>query len=121
MVRVLVCGGRDFRNVRRLEFELDSIRNTIGCDRLIHGDAPGADRLAGSWAKRRGIPVTAFPAIWYPDGKDGGRDDKAGTKRNTQMLAEGKPDLVVAFPGGSGTANMVDQARAAGVRVMEVA
>ena len=33
------------------------------------------------------------------------------------MLAEGKPDLVVAFPGGAGTANMIEQARAAGVRV----
>jgi hypothetical protein len=36
------------------------------------------------------------------------------------MLEEGKPDLVVAFPGGTGTANMVKQARAAGVEVLEV-
>jgi UDP-N-acetylmuramoylalanine-D-glutamate ligase len=33
------------------------------------------------------------------------------------MLKEGRPDLVVAFPGGKGTANMVAQARAAGIRV----
>jgi hypothetical protein len=31
------------------------------------------------------------------------------------MLDQGKPDLVVAFPGGRGTANLVKQARAAGV------
>jgi hypothetical protein len=35
------------------------------------------------------------------------------------MLAEGEPDLVVAFPGGRGIANMVKQARAAGVEVLE--
>lgn len=36
------------------------------------------------------------------------------------MLDEGKPHLVVAFPGGRGTADMIDRARSAGVRVMEI-
>jgi hypothetical protein len=36
------------------------------------------------------------------------------------MLAEGKPEMVLAFPGGRGTANMVKQARSAGVSVCEV-
>jgi hypothetical protein len=33
-----------------------------------------------------------------------------GPKRNQQMLEEGKPDLVLAFPGGRGTADMVRRA-----------
>jgi ABC-type sugar transport system substrate-binding protein len=36
------------------------------------------------------------------------------------MLDEGKPDIVVAFPGGTGTADMVRRARKAGVVVIEV-
>jgi hypothetical protein len=40
--------------------------------------------------------------------------------RNSKMLAEGKPEMVLAFPGGRGTANMVKQARSAGVSVCEV-
>jgi UDP-N-acetylmuramoylalanine-D-glutamate ligase len=36
------------------------------------------------------------------------------------MLNNGKPDLVVAFPGGRGTENMVKQAEAAGVPVKKV-
>lgn len=36
------------------------------------------------------------------------------------MLTEGNPDLVVAFKGEKGTANMVDQARRAGIKVIEV-
>jgi hypothetical protein len=37
------------------------------------------------------------------------------------MLDEGKPDLVIAFPGGRGTADMVKKARRAGVEVVEIA
>jgi hypothetical protein len=44
---------------------------------------------------------------------------KAGPIRKQQMLDEGKPDLVVAFPGGRGTAHMVRIARAAGIEVIE--
>jgi hypothetical protein len=36
------------------------------------------------------------------------------------MLVYGKPQLVVAFPGGGGTANMVEQAEAAGVKVKPI-
>jgi hypothetical protein len=44
----------------------------------------------------------------------------AGPRRNKQMIEEGNPDLVIAFPGGRGTADMINRARAAGVRVIEV-
>lgn len=36
------------------------------------------------------------------------------------MLKEGKPDLVIAFPGGNGTKDMVTKARKAGIEVIEV-
>jgi len=35
------------------------------------------------------------------------------------MLKDGRPDIVLAFPGGTGTADMMRRARAAGVRVVE--
>lgn len=31
------------------------------------------------------------------------------------MLDEGKPDLVIAFPGGRGTADMVNRAKVSGI------
>jgi hypothetical protein len=37
------------------------------------------------------------------------------------MLDEGTPDMVVAFPGGRGTADMKMRARLAGVEVIEAA
>ncbi len=81
---------------------------------LIHGAAPGADTLAAGWAFDMGITVVACHADWTKHGR------AAGPIRNGEMLKR-EPDLVVAFPGGRGTANMVRQAKAAGVRVVEVA
>jgi hypothetical protein len=40
--------------------------------------------------------------------------------RNQRMLDEGKPDLVVAFPGGRGTTDMIRRAERAGVPVRQV-
>ena len=67
--------------------------------------------MARKFAEWQGIPVKTFEADWDRHGK------AAGPIRNKQMLDEGKPDLVVAFEGGKGTANMIAQAEAAGVRV----
>lgn len=36
-----------------------------------------------------------------------------GPMRNQRMLDEARPQVVIAFPGGSGTADMVDKVRAA--------
>jgi hypothetical protein len=62
------------------------------------------------------IPTVAYPADWNTHGRT------AGPIRNSRMLAEGKPDLVLAFTHdlskSIGTRDMVTKARAAGVRVV---
>ena len=64
--------------------------------------------------KDRGVPFDVYMADWKRLGR------KAGPIRNQRMLVEGKPDLVVAFPGGKGTAGMVTLARNASVEVIVV-
>lgn len=114
-MKVLVCGGRDFNDAARVHFVLDHYHaEATGFTLVIHGAARGADSLAGQWAILRDVAQRAFPADWNRHGRS------AGHKRNAQMLVEGKPDLVIAFPGGRGTADMIRQARAAGVWVVEV-
>lgn len=112
--RVLVCGGRDYKDREQLFRVLDAahLANPIIC--LIHGAAQGADALATHWASGRGVPRNAYPPGWIEHGK------AAGPIRNKQMLDEGKPHIVIAFPGGKGTANMIQQAEAAGVPVVRV-
>jgi hypothetical protein len=111
-IRLLVCGGRDFDRASVVTSALDSVHDKMGVSLLIHGDARGADTLAGAWAASRGIPVMVFPADWQMYGK------AAGHVRNKKMIDEGKPDVVVAFPGGRGTADMMRKAVAAGLNVM---
>ena len=110
-MRLLVTGGRNFDDRVLMWSTLDRLHAEHQFTLLIHGDARGADRLAGEWAQERGIDVLACPA----DRKRYGRG--AGPKRNRQMLAE-KPDLVVAFPGDSDTRHMVIIADEAGVKVI---
>ena len=91
--------------------QLDSVRRIT---HIIEGEARGADTLARLWAQARGRVVCAFPADWS-------RGKSAGYVRNKQMLEEGKPDAVVAFPGGRGTDVMLALAKDAGVPTVQVA
>lgn len=112
-MRVLVCGGRDFADIGLMNATLQRIDDQYGITTLIHGAAKGADTMAARWAVSR-CEVIRCPANWKRDGK------MAGPIRNADMLRTHRPELVVAFPGGRGTADMVRRARAAGVRVIEV-
>lgn len=113
-MRVLVCGGRKYGNVTRVAQALEALAREHGALTVIEGGALGADRIARTWAYHSGHTVHTFQADWKKHGR------AAGPIRNQKMLAAGKPDIVVAFPGGSGTADMVSRARAAGVKICEV-
>ncbi len=112
-MRVLVCGGRDFADVDFLWKAMDRAFNGQFPSLVIHGAAKGADTIAADWAASHGVMTQAFPADWSTHGKS------AGPIRNRQMLTDGKPDIVIAFPGGRGTADMISAARKAGIRVIE--
>ncbi len=108
-MRVLVCGSRHFEDKELMADVLKQYPIT----EIIEGEARGADRLSRDWAVENGIPVERFPADWELYGK------RAGPIRNSRMLKEGKPEMVVAFrgPESRGTQNMIDQAMKAGVEV----
>jgi len=112
-MKVLVCGGRNYQNATKVREILD----LFGKDKIllvIHGGAPGADRLAGQWALRNNVAERVYHADWPKYGR------RAGPIRNQQMLDEGSPHLVVAFQGGSGTADMIKRADESGVPVLRV-
>ncbi len=109
-MKVLVCGGRAYRNRGRVITELEKIKPTC----VITGGADGADRFAYDWAYENGIACPVFYAAWSYHGP------QAGPIRNGWMLKFGQPDLVLAFPGGQGTENMIKLAIKAGVPVTVV-
>ena len=118
MTRVLVCGGRDFGKEAKERWFVQDYLDIQHLDRpithLIQGGARGVDEEAKSWAETNNLPNTEYPANWGLYGKS------AGYKRNVQMLEGGKPDLVIAFPGGKGTAMMIKLAKDAGVETIIV-
>jgi predicted Rossmann-fold nucleotide-binding protein len=113
-MRVLVCGGRNYRDHIRVGEALNRLHDKLGIDLIIQGGASGADELAFAWARVNGVPEQQFEADWENHGSF------AGPMRNKRMLEEGRPDLVIAFPGGRGTADMVKKARKAGVNVVVI-
>lgn len=114
MKKVLVTGGREYFN-REVAFRVLDEENP---DEVVCGAATGADQLALDWAYARERIKHPHPANWYPKGT---LDRSAGHKRNAAMLVA-HPDisLVIAFPGGKGTAGMVQMAQVKGIPVREV-
>lgn len=103
-MKVLVTGSRKYSDKENVFSVLDALHFEEGISLVIHGAATGADHFAHLWAKENNILDAPHPADWDQYGR------AAGPIRNRQMLIEEEPDLVVAFPGGAGTKNMIDQA-----------
>lgn len=106
---VAVCGGRSFGNQAWLDAVMDAEHRRAPIAILIQGGAQGADQLARQWATRWGIAVVTAHANWNHN------RSLAGPMRNAVIAALAQE--VIAFPGGKGTLNMVNQAEAAGLPV----
>lgn len=112
-MKILVCGGRHYNERKKIYDTLDACLYAYGVDiEIITGGAAGADTLADSWARYRGLVTHRYPAKWDTQGK------RAGILRNFVMLAQ-NPSRVIAFPGGRGTAHMVKIARDKGIKIIE--
>lgn len=122
---VVVTGGRDFAGRAFVYRSLDRVHAERRIRLLVQGGAPGADKLAKDWAESRGVPCETEPAKWDDVDRPGAvvrkrrdgtlYDAAAGSIRNGVMLDRWKPHGVVAFPGGTGTADCCKQAEARGL------
>lgn len=113
-IRVLVCGGRSFDDLPLLDQTLDRLHKDHEFAALIHGGARGADEMAHFWAGSNRVPIEVYHADWKRYG------NQAGPIRNQRMIDEGKPHLVIAFPGGRGTQDMKRRAMRAGLGLINV-
>lgn len=109
-LRIVVTGGRDFADRALVYRILDMLRPS----RIAQGGATGADQWAREWARDHDVACVTYIADWKQYGK------AAGPIRNEKMCREEKPDAVVAFSGGSGTANCCGNGRIVGAPVLEV-
>src|ERR1700722_9987833 len=110
-MKVLICGSRKWRNENPIKLVIDSLQPG---DTVIHGDAPGADSIAGKLAEdRKDLIVDPHPAEWELYGKS------AGPRRNIEMLNL-RPDRVYAFPtpDSVGTYHTMKEAHRMGIHVI---
>ena len=112
-------GGRDLAwPQQRVAAELLARSSGRLVHLLLHGGARGADAAIGRAAQQLGWSALVMPAQWQLHGR------AAGPIRNRELLEQAvaravvhsSPGsiasvLVVAFPGGAGTASLVQQAR----------
>lgn len=116
MITCIVCGGRGFADEEVVRRKLDGCWSVDGFDQIATGACSGADALAAIWAHDHRVPVVGYPAYWARHGRI------AGPLRNSRMLDDPAlgTRLVLAFPGGRGTHDMMRQARERGIEVVEV-
>ncbi len=111
-MRVLVCGSRTWSDYGAV---FNAVASLGKIDRMIEGDARGADAIGRRVAQALNIPCLTFFADWAVYG------DAAGPIRNKRMLKEGKPDLILAFHDNlgesKGTANLISLAKKMGIPV----
>ena len=110
-MKMIIAGGRKYTFTKSDVAFLDKLHKTSPITEVVCGMAAGADLSGRMWALSRDIPIKEFPAEWDTYGKS------AGIIRNTQMAAYA--DGLIAFPGGTGTDNMLAQAREKGLLVFQ--
>lgn len=111
-MKIVVTGGRSFTDQPRIYHALDELHNLHPITHLLHGAAIGVDSICADWAVSRNVPVLAMHAQWELYGRS------AGPMRNIAM-ADTKPDICVHFPGGKGTAHMVNECRKRDITLWE--
>jgi hypothetical protein len=118
-VVIVAAGGRDLSwPQERIASALLQRSSGRAVHLLLHGGARGADQAIGRAANQLGWPVHFLPAEWCRYGRS------AGPIRNRRLLEQALAKaqahtspafsasvLVIAFPGGPGTASLVQQAR----------
>lgn len=108
-MKVAFTGGRYYNDAAHVRETIDNLIEEFGIFEVLVGDATGLDSLVKEEALATGLRYTVFYADWKKFGR------YAGPIRNGAML--NRADLLVAFPGGKGTANAMQTALRRGVTV----
>ena len=120
MKRILVCGSTVTPYANLVEAALnDEWRASPSGLCIIHSGAGGVAAAANAWAwgmraYGKGVTVEAF--LRTP----GEYRDRDFQSNNVRMFRTGKPDLVLALPGGADRDHVVGMARSRSVPVVEV-
>ncbi len=109
---VALTGGKTVTDPDAVWSELDRARDRHPDMILLHGDAPGVQKIGARWAEANDVAQV----LCLPDWK---RHPKAAPYRRNDQIVALQPKELIAFPGTGVIANLVDKAREAGIPVTE--
>lgn len=118
-MKLIVAGGRDFKDYRLLKETLDNFQKEYGnIAEVVSGTAIGVDMLGEQYANENNIPIKRFVPDWKGLGK------RAGHVRNRQMgdYAKEHGGMLVAFwdKQSRGTKGTIDYATKIGLKSVVV-
>lgn len=113
-MRLLICAGRHYADSRLCRQALDAFQCLHEVRVVIHGGNQSLGAHIEDWAREIGAHLIRYPPNWQRHGK------QAERLRNSFMLADSRPDIVLALPGGADTEELLGQAKAQGIRTLSV-
>jgi len=111
-MKAIVAGGRDYKWNAKDYLLLHEIVVEYSIDEIVSGMATGIDSMGIKYAHENDIKLHECPAEWGKYGR------AAGPIRNGYMAYYS--DMLIVWPGGRGTKNMIKQAKEAGIGIIEV-
>lgn len=117
---VVVTGGRNYTNYNRICQALDEETGPDGPRFILHGACRGADLLAAQWASFNEVDEIRMPARWSEGLTAGPERNRRMLKFARELVVPGERLVLVAFPGGYGTASCVREAKWLDIEVKEI-
>ena len=86
--RIIVCGGRDFRDKQKCFSVLEEVLGRYKTDELeiVSGHASGADSFGEEYAKLNGIKSSVFKPEWKRYGRAAGPIRNKNTQKKKHLL-----------------------------------
>jgi hypothetical protein len=111
MFKVIIAGGRDFKNYDYLKVICDKALSNQKDIQIVSGGAYGADKLGEKYARENEYCLKVFPADWGQYGK------AAGYIRNEEMAKYADACIVFWDGESKGSKHMIDLAKKHNLKV----
>lgn len=124
-MKTIIAGSRGIRDYDLVKKAV--VQSHFSISEIYSGGANGVDKMGEEYGRKNGIPVKVFPAKWedfsapcsVKINKFGRKyNAMAGYNRNRKM-AETAEALIAIHNGSPGTQDMIEVARAKGLKVFE--
>lgn len=121
---VIVSAGDDFSDEKKLFSVMDYLLDYLGITMVLvprkMGRAADVFPLAEKWAKARRVKIVG-EGLSDEELKKAGVGHVAARELHRKLLAKHRPERLIAFPGRGDVDELINQARSAGVKTIEVA